>query len=121
MSAERVGRFDELAHEWGWTLDSLGRRRRTWIYHWYTPLFTCELCGRFGAPMRVRPRDDLFDAEVAHWTDYKRGNSPTLCTGCWNRLRPLYRRLADLGELRQLAKRLERLTRKPAHERTTND
>lgn len=77
----------------------------TWQYAWVSPLRWCELCGRFGTARTVRQRDDLYDGwlmELRKWQPL------TLCTGCWNRLRPIFRNLRELDELRVIARRLAR-------------
>lgn len=77
-----------------------GRRLELHL-HYYTPLFTCDICGFTSTPKKVQYRNECYDPE--------RGETPLLCTSCWNR----YRRrillpLQELDAARQLVKTLRR-------------
>ena len=105
MSAEIVGRRDRLEvwYEPVTRKDGKpGRRVRT-CCAWYTPVLTCEQCGRIATPRRVREREDLFDARIMRARNYE---PIVACTACWNRLRPIFAAMNELADLAVVARRL---------------
>ena len=68
---------------------------------WYTPLSKCDLCGKVSTPKKVNARNDCFNYELWKCT-------PVLCTGCWNKVRPIARLHSELQELKSVGNKLRR-------------
>lgn len=118
---ELVGRHDQVERCWTFPLTKAGkpRKRGECEYAWFTPLLTCQLCGFFSTPRNVRDRDDCYqyDHRPDHQRDQLRFNyemkvgnwgTPTLCTGCWNKVRAIIRRVDELRDLHTLVRKLQR-------------
>ena len=79
----------------------------------YTRVHACESCGRLGSPRYVQQRSDCWwgnwrDLRHMRYSDYwiRLPVCQWLCMACWNKIRPFFYRLRELGELRTLSRRL---------------
>lgn len=66
-----------------------------------TDLVDCQLCGKRSTPKKVHYRSD-----VAGWNGGL--DKDVLCTGCWNKLKPLVNKEREYFELRALTSKLYR-------------
>lgn len=77
---------------------------------YYTPIRYCELCGKFGPPRKVCIRDDVYGWNRLGPDDYTTESKSMLCTGCWNKVRPLCRKEEEVRKLRVLINKMLRTT-----------
>lgn len=78
-----------------------------WACYPYTPLRSCDNCGRVGNAKQIKARNDCFDLQY---------NTAccTMCMACWNRLRPVIHGLKKLRECQSLVNKIRRLARERA-------
>lgn len=89
-----------------------GKRLRLTFGGLYTPLFTCEVCGHRSVPAKVTYRGDCWGWEFSFKGRFRNfiGHSRCmLCTGCWNRVRPIARAGEALNEARLAIVRLDKV------------
>ena len=87
-----------------------GRRMEMVIYH-YTPLNTCELCGKTSTPKNVHYRSDVHGWAREHKNDFETPALATLCTGCWNKARAVAKKIRAAEECNKLFNNLTRSIR----------
>ena len=58
----------------------------------YTPLFTCELCGKVSTPFKVHEREDVIGWDWGKKGAREQPSKVLLCTGCWNKVKPINKR-----------------------------
>jgi hypothetical protein len=71
---------------------------------WENPttwLKICDLCGKASTPKKVNIRNDCYNLELWNGT-------PTLCMGCWNKVRRLDWLYIALQGLKRVVKRIQR-------------
>lgn len=89
---------------------STGRRMQMVVYE-YTPLNTCELCGKTSTPKKVCYRSDISGWNREHRNDFAAAPIDTLCTGCWNKVRAVVRKIHAANECSKLFNKLTRSIR----------
>jgi hypothetical protein len=72
-----------------------------------TKLNTCQLCGRMSTLKKVYLRNDVYRWNCENG-DYKCEGKDTLCTGCWNKVRPLVMREREAKELSSFINRIKK-------------
>lgn len=80
----------------------------------YSPLFVCELCEKLGPKKKIQYRNDCYLYE--HRDRYRSG-TPLLCMGCWNKIRPLVKRIREAQENDKLIRKMKRELRELERER----
>ena len=76
--------------------------QRTEIHFiYYTEINACDLCGKLGPPRKVRLRDDVAGWNVEK-TDREYKGIDILCTGCWNKVKPIVKNMKYLKEAKKL-------------------
>jgi hypothetical protein len=80
-----------------------GKPSKRLVFVWYTELQTCQLCGFMSTPKKVWQRDD-----VRYWdTETDREHSKVdLCTGCWNKVKPLAKAKEEARKIKYLTNKL---------------
>jgi hypothetical protein len=77
----------------------------------YTPLHTCDLCGKTSTPKKVHERNDVWGWN--HTSKYDATKSKSLlCTGCWNKIRKFHIPKREIEETQKLIRKILRLTAK---------
>lgn len=94
-----------VVDKWEWIPKRLksGKLSAEWVSVWYTELQTCQLCGFMSTPKKVWQRDD-----VRYWdTETDREHSKVmLCTGCWNKVKPIAKAQREAREINYLMNKL---------------
>jgi hypothetical protein len=80
-----------------------GKLSKRLVSVWYTELKTCDLCGFMSTPKKVRNRWDVFG-----WDTEDEGirSKVTLCTGCWNKVKPLAKAKEEARKIKYLTNKL---------------
>ena len=79
-------------------------KRRSFYFLKYTPLYTCELCGRVSVPKRIQYRWDCWG-----WLE---GMSGLLCMSCWCKVQRLMCIESSILELKKEINKVSRRRRK---------
>ncbi len=82
----------------------------------FSKLENCFLCNKLGTKKRVSARNDCYgwnnEIRVREKDRYKAHEDYTknylLCTGCWNKIKPIAKRLNEVDEIRILINKLDR-------------
>lgn len=70
----------------------------------------CELCGKFGSPMSIKTRFNLYGwNRVSKEDRAKTPSKDTLCMACWNSVRRIVRKEKEADECRRLLNKIERV------------
>lgn len=78
----------------------------------YTPLHTCDLCGKTSTPKKVYLRYDVWDWNKEGKNDFDTKGKNMLCTGCWNKIRKFHIPKLEIEETQKLIRKILRLTAK---------
>lgn len=80
----------------------------------FTELRKCDLCGITGTPKRVQWRSDVgywnLDRNHLMRVDFSDRSRPkdTLCMACWNKVRPIVKRLNECADNAALLRKMKR-------------
>lgn len=99
----------ELAVYWEPRIGKNGKPGKSLVSHccWYTPLRTCDRCGKVSTPRKVQYRS------LCHQVGY----SGMLCMGCWNVVRPLAQAQSDEKFVKWAIGKIQRESRKHGNEK----
>ena len=88
------GRYDKLIDELYFYKRKDGKQGKlcSRIIGYYTPLFTCELCGKVSTPFKVHEREDVIGWDWGKKGAREQPSKTLLCTGCWNKVKPISKR-----------------------------
>jgi hypothetical protein len=96
-----VSRGVGVRRRWEWVHKRLksGKLKEELVLVWYTKLHDCQLCGFMSTPKKVRQRDD-----VRYWDTETDGehSKVMLCTGCWNKVKPIAEAQREAREINYL-------------------
>ena len=75
----------------------------------YTPLNTCDLCGKIGTPKKVCVRSKIFawNGEMRYGFRYGDANN-MLCIGCWNKVKAIVKKQDEADECRTILRQIQR-------------
>ena len=80
-----------------------------------TTLNTCDLCGKTSTPKRVHYRSDIWGWDVPcsksgriNWKIHEPGSKSCLCTGCWNKVKPLANKQDEIIETQRFINKLNK-------------
>jgi hypothetical protein len=100
----------QLAVYWEPRIGKNGKPGKSLVSHglWYTPLRTCEQCGKVSTPKKVQQRSLCYGVL---------GYSGMLCTGCWNVIRLIAYAQDDAKFVKWAAGKIQREARKYGNEK----
>jgi hypothetical protein len=75
----------------------------------YTPLFTCELCGKISTPKNVYYRVDIYCWNWTHDKDFGTKSISTLCQGCYNKVKAIVRKEKQANECKRLMRKVQEI------------
>jgi hypothetical protein len=81
---------------------TLGKKLEWLCFAKCSELITCEFCGLVRSSKYIKYRSDVACVEI----DDKYYDK--LCTGCWNKLKPILKKEQELRELKKLTNKLKR-------------
>lgn len=86
-----------------------GKQGKRWITtaFWCTKLRTCQVCGLVSTPKRVQYRSTLHGWDLERG-DYVSETKSTLCMGCYNKVRHIYRVANECEKLLKSIRRMKR-------------
>jgi hypothetical protein len=92
------------------------------VYVKYSPIYTCDVCGKTGGHHSVRRRDAIYgwNFEKDQWRYDPVKSKSTLCTGCWNKARAVVRRRDEAEALQYSIKQLKKEIRNASKQANQN-
>ena len=97
----------ELETWWERSVLKNGKPGKRWIMHhaWYTPIRTCDMCGKRGSPRKIAWRSGCYGYVAP-------GSPGMLCMACWNRAKPILKLQEEVRFLKYAANKIKREARK---------
>lgn len=85
--------------------------RWSWMPNKVTHLVTCELCGFTSTPKKVSYRSEIYGWNRENNKDVETPATCTLCTGCWNKVKVVVKKIKAANECEKLLNYLKRSIR----------